>query len=346
MLEVNGAAGGQILRTALGLSAITLEPVKIYNIRRFRPKPGLKAQHLTALNLVSSITEAKVKGNKKHSQVVSFTPKKITGGNYSVNIGTAGSVTLLLQAVLLPALFAEKPLSLRVNGGTNVSWSPPVEFLQEVFFPVLRKMGARFELKVIQRGYFPKGNGLIIFSSLKSSLPLKPLNLIKRGKLELIKVISHCKNLPKEVALNQASAAKKILSSKFSTEIETVIDYSSIGEGEGSGITIIAFFSNGLRIAGSALGEKSLPAIKVGKSAAKNFLEEFNSSAAVDSYLADQLIPFLALAHGTSRISVSRISEHTKNNIKTVEKFLNTKITVLKEKTPPEIIVQGIGLKK
>ncbi len=347
MIQIDGRAGGQVLRTSLALSAVVSQPATIFNIRANRPNPGLQAQHLAAVNTAAKLSNAEVNGNFKGSKKIVFRPKKFSPASFSVNIGTAGSVSLLLQSIMLPSILAENPVSLRIKGGTDVKWSPPIDYVKEVLFPVLKKMGCRFELDLVNRGHYPKGGGTALFKSRKPRLPLRPVEFKKRGSPWVIELISHCKNLPKEVALNQATSARQILSKHFSCEIREKIEHSSSGEGEGSGILVLARFHSSPPVTGSALGGKGVDPLKAGRTAANIFLNEFNSGKPVESFLADQLIPFLAAANGASTISVTSLSEHTQNNIAVTEKFLKAKIVALgKKNSPAEITVQGIALKK
>ncbi len=199
LIEIDGRAGGQSLRTALSLSALLNKPTLVFNIRANRPKPGLAQQHLTGLNTLTKISKAKTKGNFLGSKKIVFFPKKIKEGNYAVNIGTAGSIPLLLQTLTLPLTFSEKKSSFRIFGGTDVPFSPPFNYSKEVFFPFLSKMGAKFSLNLKRRGYYPEGNGLIVFSNNESKLPLKPFYKVEQDKLDFIKIISHSTGYPKEV---------------------------------------------------------------------------------------------------------------------------------------------------
>jgi RNA 3'-phosphate cyclase len=347
ILEIDGRAGGQALRTSIALSAITRKPVIVFNIRANRPNPGLKAQHLTSINALSKICGAKVNGAKKFSKKITFFPRKIFGGIYSINIGTAGSISLLLQSILLPCLLSKSQVKLRIVGGTDVAFAPPVDYLKEVLFPLLSKMNARFELSQNKRGYYPEGNGFVTFNSLSSPLPLKPINLTEQGELEFIKIISHSSGLPKEVSLNQLSAAKKLLQEKLSTDFEEITESNELSKNIGSGISVIGFYSNNAVIAASALGVKGKKSEKVGLEAAEKFLKEIAPKKPVDSHLADQLIPFMAIAQGNSVIECSSLTEHTFTNINVVEKFLKVKFIVDgKINEPGRISVQGIGLQK
>jgi len=346
-IEINGSfgeGGGQIIRTSLAMSAIAGMPVEISNIRASRPKPGLRPQHLAAVNTLAEICKADLQNASIGSSSISFKAKKVLPSNITVNIGTAGSISLLLSQVLPVSLLEETKLL--AFGGTNVSFSPPIEFLQECLFPALRKMGARFNVIVNRRGYFPKGLGSVSFSSKPARLPLKPISLTDFGKLEFVRIYSHCTSLPKSVAKNQVSSAKYELES-LNTEFEEVIECRERSETIGSGITLFARTTSGAVLSGSALGAKALPAEKVGKQAAQNLLAELNAKRACDSHLADQLIPFMALAKGSSELNTTKLTQHCLTNIAVVEKFLPVKFKVQGEKGKPATIsVKGIGFKK
>lgn len=337
-----GSGGGQILRTSLGLSALTKNPIKIKNIRANRPKPGLAAQHLTSLKTIAQICNAEVEGAEPNSTEVIFKPKNLSDCGLNVNIGTAGSITLLLQTILLPAL--KTNLKLRVTGGTDVEWSPSAIYLQHVLFPTLKKIGCNFDSELIKRGYFPKGNGAIKFISKPAKLPLKPLTLTTSGKLNHIKLFSHSSSLPKEVSENQRNAAAKNLS-QLNTDITSNIENNPESDTIGSGIDLIANFENSI-IGANTLGKKGKPALQVGKDAAQKLLKEINSKAPVDQHLADQLIPFMAIANGKSEIHTSNLTSHTLTNISVTEQILGTKFLVIGEPNQPATItVEGISFK-
>lgn len=341
-----GEGGGQILRTALSLAAIERKPVQLENIRAKRPKKGLMAQHLTAVQTLKQICNAETKGDKLFSEKLYFKPGKISGGQFTTNIGTAGSITLLLQTILPCCLFAHEKISLRCVGGTDVAWSPPAEFIQEVLFPVLNAVGASFSSDLIKRGYYPRGQGIIVFESKPAKLPLKPVNLTEKGKLKFVKLFSHCASLPKEVALNQAKAAKQKLAKELGEiEFEEKIECQEKTNTIGSGIDLVAVYEKA-RLHGSALGKRGKPAFAVGQEAVENLNKELKPGKACDSNLADQLIPFMALAAGESIIETTRLSSHCLTNINVTEQMLNVKFKVESEHNQPaRISVQGLGLK-
>lgn len=342
-IDLDASAGGQVFRTAVGLSALMQKPVHLRNIRANRPNPGLQAQHLTALQTVAKLCNAELKGAKKKSTELWFSPRAVVGGAFAANIGTAGSISLVLQSAIFPSLLKETRL--RVIGGTNVPFSPPTEFLQQSFFPLLKKMGCNFDATVNMHGYYPRGNGVVSFSSKPARLPLKPINLTELGELQFIKIFSNSASLPKEVSTNQASAAKKVLSSLNVDFVES-IEWKEKSASVGSSISLFAFFSSGNIVAASALGAKGKPALEVGKEAAERLLNELATKKPVDSHLCDQLLPFMALAEGYSTIECSMLTEHALNNIKVCELLLGCKFEVkgnLNESA--EIFVEGLGFK-
>ena len=164
MLEIDGSygeGGGQLVRTAVALSAVTGKDIKIVNIRKNRQNPGLKQQHLKALETAARICEARVSGLFPGSTELSFAPVEVKGGKYDIDIGTAGSITLLLQC-LMPALpFAKENVEITVRGGTDVAWAPTMDYLQQVTFRALERLGYAGKVTLKEHGYYPKGGGKV-----------------------------------------------------------------------------------------------------------------------------------------------------------------------------------------
>ncbi len=323
MIEIDGSygeGGGQIVRTSVALSAVTGKGVLIKKIRQARPKPGLAAQHAQAIRTLGEICNAEIKGAEPGSEEVLFCPREICGGCRRVEIGTAGSVTLLMQCLLPALLHADGRTSLHVQGGTDVQWSPTVDYFRNVFLPALSFFGGKARLELLRRGYYPRGQGEVLLEVEPSRL--KPAHISYEPfdpAQDRIRGISHCSNLPQHVAERQAaSAIKRLQEAGYEAEVlQETARLASIG----SGIT--------LWMAGkgaSSLGERGLAAETVGARAAEELIREMQSPAAVDAHLADQLIPYLALAGGS--YSVREISLHAKTNIWTAEHFLDAKIEI------------------
>ncbi len=334
MIAVDGSygeGGGQILRTSIALSVITGEPVKITNIRANRPKPGLRLQHLHGILALKELSNAKVKGAQVGSTVLEFAPGEAKPKHIRVPIKTAGSVTLVLQA-LLPAM-AFTGGSFEITGGTDVPWSPPVDYLKNVTLYALRKMGIKAHIELQRRGHYPRGGGLVV-GRVEPWEERKPLKAIEWGKVERFAGISHATNLPAHVARRQAKAAEERLRELYNipVEIETEVSRSL---GPGSGIVIWAE-TDSLRLGGDALGKRGKPAEIVGREAADELLEALTTRAAADRFLGDQLIPFLAFAGG--EIKVAEITNHLLTNIWVVEQFFGRVFEVEGETGEPGVV--------
>ena len=350
MIKLDGSyleGGGQIVRTALALSTLTGKPFVVDKIRSGRKQSGLKAQHLYGIKALEKLCNAKTKYAELGSDKLEYIPGKIGGKTISIDIGTAGSITLLLQSLLIPAIFSGKKTRVTIKGGTDVKWSMPIDYLNDVFLPIVRRY-ADIELKLKKRGYYPKGGGLVDifiksrydindFEDFKDFLKYlreneKEIDLVGRGNIVYIKGVSNAaKELEKSrVSERQAMSAKHVLS-KFGVPIKIRTEYGD-SLSIGSVITLLAIFDNNEKtiIGADSLGEKGKKAEIVGKEAAETLMKEIESNAAVDKNMADNLIPFLGLIKG--RIKTSEITMHTKSNIYVVEKFLGEKFSI-KNKT-------------
>ncbi len=343
-LAIDGARGGQVLRTSLSLSTLTGKPFIISNIRAARPKPGLQPQHFTAVKLLAGLCGAEVQGAAQQGKQLAFYPRQVRPVSLQTNVGTAGSVTLLLQALLLPSLLAE--VKLRAVGGTDVPFAPSAAYFSEVLLPALRPFGARFDFELQKHGYYPKGNGAVSFRSHPATKwPLKSVDYASLGQLQSIHCLSHCSSLPRDVALNQARAARRTLA-EFECEWKETIEARPQSDTLGSGIDLIACFDNGARLGANALGKKDKPAAKVGEEAGASLLQELQALKPVDRHLADQLIPFMGLAKGTSTFLCSEVTEHLLANLEVTKQFLGCEYKVEGELGKPgKVEVKGVAFK-
>ncbi len=329
MIEIDGSAGeggGQIIRTAIALAAITGQEVEIKNIRANRPNPGLAAQHLHAVKAVERLSGGKTEGLRLHSQKLRFYPGDLRGirADLDIDIGTAGSITLLLQCLIPVALFAEGETVVKVKGGTDVRWAPPIDFYREVFLKALSVMGCNIQIEVKRRGYYPKGGGAVevhvhpLDRSLHGFVPGNGDGDGDDSKSGVVRGISHSSGLPAHVVERQAGAAERVLQdSGYEAVIEREVSGSVKASSTGSGITLWRGYKSG-----TALGKPGKRAELVGEEAAIAIIEELNSASTVDTHLADQLIPYIALAEGSSELKVREMTGHLKTNIYVTKRFL------------------------
>lgn len=329
MLKIDGSygeGGGQILRTSIALSCITGREVEITNIRAKRPNPGLAAQHLKGIEAAKLISDAEVEGLKIGSTRVVFKPKRIKGGNYKIDIGTAGSVTLILQTILPPLLIADRPSKLEITGGTDVAWSPTIDYFRKVTLKAISELGSKVSVELKARGYYPKGGGKIVVEVEPSKLSGKTFD---RLDCEIFG-ISHCQNLPEHVAVRQRDSALDLLR-RHGLKAEISLEVLK-GASTGSGITIWCGYKGA-----SALGEKGKRAEDVGVEAGKSFCEEFMATEAFDSHLADQVMVFSAIAKGKTKFTTTKITMHQRSNQYVINKFFEDSVRIDEEKREIEI---------
>ncbi len=348
MIEIDGSegeGGGQIIRTALAFSMLTQKPFHATNIRKGRSDPGLKAQHLHCIRALQKLSGALEKGAELGSTELSFYPAPLKAQSITINIGTAGSITLLLQSVLLPCLFAEKPLTLTIKGGTDTKWATPIDHFANVLIPLLQRFG-KVQLTLKKRGYYPRGGGLAEiaidpkmahdgnFQSLLSKIKksVEPYSLMEQGKMLSVHGMAHASSdLQKQcVAQRLAHSAKDQLLKQYPDLPLSIKKEYQDTDSTGCGIALWAPFDSGSVIGSDILGKKMVSSEGVGKEAALRLIKEVRSGAAVDCHAADQIIPFLALAKGSMRTSA--ITPHMLSNICAIEQFLGSIFSIEKAK--------------
>jgi RNA 3'-phosphate cyclase len=334
MIEIDGgkkSGSGTILRLSIALSAIKQQPLHIINIRQNRPQPGLKHQHLEAVLTAAKLCNGKVNGATLGSRELWFTPSIIKGGEFEAVIETAGSIPMLLMAVLPICLFAESPVRLHVaKGGTDTIHAPTINYMRNVFLPTLERMGVKAEINVQKYGYYPKGMGEATMS-VNPVNNLKPVMLNSFGKLQKINGVSVCTFLSeRQVAARQARAAQDYLSHMgYNIEIQIENDHSNSIQ-KGSSIVLWAQTDKGTIIGADSIGEVRKIAEDVGREAAQRLFAELLAQPTTDIYLADMLIPYMALTKGNSVIVARTISEHIESNIWLMQKMLNVKFSITK----------------
>ncbi|USZ71563.1 RNA 3'-terminal phosphate cyclase [Natronosalvus halobius] len=337
-------AGGQFLRRALTLSALTGESVRLEHVRGDRPNPGLANQHLAVLETMAAITDAEVSGAELESETVEFDPRtgtggdgavEISGGEYAVDVGTAGSLTLLFDAVLPLATRLESPLTLTATGGTDVTWSPPVDYLRYVKLPLLRRHGLQAALDVDRRGFYPVGGGRLRLHLAPSRFEL--LDFETRGDLAGVRVYSTeaAALADADVAQRQAEGALERLRNRIgadgaNVEVRERVETTAESACPGSVIVLGLEFefaddspattlTSHSRAGFSSLGEPGKPAERVGEEAANAAVTFLEGNGSVDAHLADQLLDFLVLGGG--RLRIPAVTEHVETSLRLLEAF-------------------------
>lgn len=337
MLRIDGAkgeGGGQVLRTALSLALITGTGFELVNLRARRTPPGLRPQHLRAVEAAAAIGRATLAGNRLGSQALRFVPGRIVPGDYRFDIGTAGAAALVLQTVYLPLARATAPSTVQITGGTHVPLSPCFHYLDLVWRWHLARAGITLGLQMTRAGFYPPGGGCIE-AQIRPASSIRALRLERRGALHRITGISASAKLPAHVAERQrAQALRRLAERGLSADIRIE---PLAARSPGSMLLLLAEFAH-TRAAHFALGERGKPAERVADEAADAFLTFLDTEAAIDEHLADQLLLPLAFAHGDSVLHSARITEHLRTNAAVIRAFLPVAFAIAGETGAPGIV--------
>ncbi len=325
-MEVDGSygeGGGQILRTSIALSAVTGQEVRITNIRANRPRPGLAPSHITSIEAVARMCDAEVENLFAGSKDIVFIPRQLTGGDFEFDVGTAGSISLVIQSCLLPAAISKTRVTMTVKGGTDVKWSPPIDFMRLTHLPILAKFGPICYLEIESRGFYPEGGGVVRLEVLPVSR-LEPVSLENRGKVKGVTGVAFAQNLPEHVVTRMRHSALKGFMGQPDVRIESQL---SKGPSTGAGIVAAAGCANTV-LGSSALGARGVRSETLGENCAADLLETIRSGATVDEHLLDQMLPYMALAGAGSIVLAEELTEHARTNIWVIERFLGKKFDV------------------
>jgi RNA 3'-terminal phosphate cyclase (ATP) len=340
MLEIDGSygeGGGQVLRTALSLSMITGRGLRIVNIRARRSRPGLRPQHLTAVRAAAALCQARVSGDTLGSPEITFEPQaSCRGGAYRFDVseatrlgrrapsGSAGAVTLVLQTVLLPLALANGPSDVTLLGGTTVPMSPPALYVDKVYLPTLFEMGVRAQLSHRLWGFYPEGGGEVGVQ-IRGDTRLRGHDFSERGDLLWVEGVAFASKLPSHIPQRMVDRARSILS-----DAGLVVHPQGRGlrlvpehvrsPGTGTGLFLCARYQ-GAQAGFLSLGRLGLPAEEVAEIGCRALLETHRTGAAIDPYLGDQLVLPFALAEGSSRATISRVTYHLLTNVWVVRQF-------------------------
>jgi RNA 3'-terminal phosphate cyclase (ATP) len=324
--------GGQLLRVAITLSAVTGKPIQVDKIRLKRQKPGLRNQHLSAIKAVAKLVEAKVTGLEVGSQSITFDPGPIISKDFRVDIGTAGSTTLVLQA-LLPALsLATSGVKVTLSGGTNNPLAPSTDYMERVLIPTLKLMGYDCRVELVRRGFYPRGGGEVRIIS-NPACNLKPLHLTEASDVQSIKILSYSCKLPSHITDRMAHTASEMLRRNNFESLETEIQSIQANDPNcsldpGCGLVIVVQYGSGAVAGFDGLGERGKPAEKVAEEVTSDALRHLNSPSPIEPHLCDQLIVWMSLAPGLSELRTSELTLHSLTCMEIARKMVGVEFQV------------------
>jgi RNA 3'-terminal phosphate cyclase (ATP) len=317
-----GEGGGQILRSALTISTIIKKPVKIINIRTKRNNPGLRHQHVTTIKLLSKLFNINIENVRLGAEWINIIFDKkdieINKDILNIDIGTAGSIPLLLQTLIPTIAISQQNIVIQLTGGTDVKYSPTIDYIKYVMKDVYSKIGIFFNINVIKRGFYPNGKGIVNINIQKAKT-LKPIDFCNFKEINP-NILSIVGSLPKHITDRQISGALSNLEKngikcdKYKSSIEN-------SASPGSSILIYSSSESGIYLGADSVGEKNIRAETVGYNASKRFIEDYKFQACIDSHLADMLILPLSFVKEKSRYKISSISQHLLTNLEIIKKI-------------------------
>jgi RNA 3'-terminal phosphate cyclase (ATP) len=351
MIEIDGSeksGSGTIVRDAVPFAVLMGREIRLFNIRGKRNQPGLRPQHLKAMEAAAEVCGGRLEGGRIGSREIRFKAgERLKGGDFRWDIGTAGSTAMLGLCVLPLGLFADAPSTYRIVGGLFQDFAPSLFHLQHVLMPTLRSMGVHGEVRIIRPGYVPRGGGEIEITFFPVKGALRPLVLTSPGQVMNVSGIALSSMLMgKSVSERMARACSMALKKRgYDPEIEVIQDSPESPAFEkpslqaGAALALWAGTTTGCRVGSDMAGARGRRAEFIGERTALMLLEDLDAGAAVDRHLADQVIPFAALAEGRSTFVLPSMTDHVEARLWLVEKILNARTEVQGKR----ITVHGIG---
>ncbi len=325
MINIDGSfgeGGGQIVRTSLALSILTGKSFSINKVRAGRAKPGLQAQHLTAVKAAQEICDGELTGAAIGATQFTFVPGKLRTGHFDFNIGTAGSATLVLQTILPPLISASEPTTLTFQGGTHNPMAPPFDFLKKTFLPIIQRMGPNVVAELKKFGFYPAGGGQLTVKV--EPAKLSPVSIMERGSITSKRARALVVRLPRRIAERELAVVKSMLEGWRSDEL--IAEQADNAASPGN-ILFIEYNSDHLTEVITSIGTKGLPAETVAERAVEEAQKYISNGAPVGEHLADQLLLPMAIAGGGSYVT-GPLTPHSTTNIDTIKKFLDIDIRV------------------
>jgi RNA 3'-phosphate cyclase len=328
MLDIDGSygeGGGQLLRTAVALAALTGTPIRFRSIRLKRDSPGLGPQHMAAVHAVAQLCSAHVDGLALRSQEIAFAPGNLRGGEFTFDVGTAGSLTLVLQALLPVMTEARADFRIRVIGGTDVRGAPPLDYLREVTLALIDRMGVHARLVTRCRGYYPRGGGTVEVSVAPGRL--QPLRLTAPGRSLQIGGLAHVAHLPVHIAQRMGvSVLQRLGPQEVPVRCETAVLGNGEAIGQGGAVVMWARCEHTVLGAGR-VAERGVRAEMLGDAVGGELAADIAAHATLDVHAADQILVYLALAGGESTFTTRELTGHARTAMWLIEQFLPVRFT-------------------
>jgi len=327
VIEIDGAygeGGGQLVRTAVALAALTGRPLRLANVRAKRAKPGLAAQHLAAVRAVGALCEASCEGLGPGATAFTFVPRsRPRGGKRRVDVGTAGSVTLVLQALLPVLLAADGASRVTVSGGSDVRQAPPWDYFCGVLLPLLARMGVRTRASIARRGYYPRGGGEVAIE-VEPGIP----SLLFSDETEprwKIAGDAHVANLPLAIAERMRDAALAALGRDAEIQTRALARPEAIGAG---GAIVLRATSNAGLLGAARVAERGVRAETLGEAAGAELAADLAAGAMLDTHAADQILLYAAMTRGKSSFTTRAVTSHARTAMWLIPQFLPVSFAV------------------
>lgn len=329
MIEIDGSfesGSGTLLRYAAALATLVGKPLHMTRIRAKRQKPGLRPQHLQALRACAAISGGGLEGDRVDSQEIIYSPGlKLRGGDFKLDIGTAGSTTMLAFTLLPLAIHSGNTSRFTLTGGLFQDFAPSAFHMQRVLIPLLRRMGAGVRLEIRRPGYVPKGGGEIVLQVEPRRESLKPLRMTEQGSVIKIDGVSLSSHLEREKVSERMAVRCRELLGAWGFEADFEILHDSEACQKGAALLLLAETDRGCMIGSDRTGRPGRRSEAIAEFVVRSLLEDLNKGATVDRHLADQLILFAALADGTSVYRIPFLTDHVRSNLWLVEKILGAR---------------------
>lgn len=343
MIEIDGSThsgSGTLLRYAVALATLVVEPIHVLRVRARRDKPGLRPQHLSALRACSSLSSGRLEGDEVGSQEIYYYPgKSLKGGDYHWDIGTAGSTTMLAFTVIPPALFAEGPSRFSIIGGLFQDFAPSAFHMQKILVPLIRRMGAEVSLEIVRPGYVPQGGGHLKVSVTPSEDPLQPLRLLEQGAVERIRGLSLASHLKvQEVGERMAHRCRTVLKG-YGHEPDIDVIHDSTAAQKGAALLLWAETTTGCLLGADRAGKPGRRSESIAEFVVGSLMEDLRTGATTDRHLADQLVLLAALASKKTEYLVPSVTDHLQSSLWLVSKILGAKTEVEGNR----VRIEGVG---